>query len=180
MLAAGIAGVVEQLESIRDTVLRIVKFVAQGREAGNSNEAQTKIARIAGEFRKTHQLVDTSLHVLLKSPGSHPVKSQARFVDQCRSKNVGLTYDQVLGPARNLSPKAGQSGKTRTGERLKKVPVPEAVSESPGRGRVEGVVHPNIKAIISIPQRRRGNKILKRYRTVGKRIQCGNLDPDRA
>jgi hypothetical protein len=160
-------------------VLGIVVLVADGRVAGDVDQAEAGVARVVRNLRQPDVAVEIAPLVLLEDAGRNPVQSEAKFIQQAGREDVRLARHGVLCAPRHVVAEARNGGERRAGEGLVQGTVGKAVAQGQIVGRAKVVVHAEVEMVVAIALGRGGDVILIGHGAVGQRIQRGNRQAHR-
>ena len=153
-------------------VLRIVVLIADGRVAGDVDQAEARVSRIAGGERQPHRAIRIGPAVLLVDARRDACEPEPEIVQQAGRKRVRLAHHGVLRTAGDVVAVAGNLGERRAGERLIQRTVGEAVANRQIVAGRQVVVHPDIEMIFAVAQGGGRDVVPGGRNAIRFRIQC--------
>ena len=162
---------VHELERVGDALLGVVVFLPQRRVAGDSDEAQSPIARVRRQLRQADLAVDAdALPFLVHLIGDARV-AEARLVQQARRDHAHARRHQVLRSPVQRVAISGQERKPGPGERLEQRAVRVAVARRQIQPAARRPIDADVELVVPILEIGRGHEVGQRRVAVRERVQ---------
>ena len=178
MIAARPRHRVCDVNGVGRAALRVVVLVPERRVAGDRDEAETSVARVAPRLGQSHIAVDDA-PLFGEHAGRDAVEADTSLVEQIRRKNVRRACDGILSAPRDVAAVTGERRESRAAERFEQAAIGEAVATHQVECAAECRVAADIEMIRSIAFGRRRDIVADLLGAVGARIERRNRTADR-